>query len=290
MQPQITVSAKSFIKSDLLKSNLEKYFKNVKYGDDYKDCDGLIVGTEQINDQILGQLPKLKIISKYGVGLDNIDIDACEKRNIKFGHTSGLNKEAVAELTLCHMISLARNIYTSSNQLKTGSWNKNGGRDLSELTVGIIGVGNIGKQLIEYLKPFKTKILLNDIIDLKMPGQVDLTTLLKNADIVTLHTPLDSTTHSLINEEKLNLMKSSSFLINTARGKIVDTVALKKCLKLKAIAGAALDVYPDEPCEDQELLNIPNLICTPHIAGNSLAAIEKMGNSSILHLRNFFNL
>jgi D-3-phosphoglycerate dehydrogenase len=290
MQPRITVSAKSFIKSELLKSNLEKYFKNVEYGENNNESEGIIVGTEVINEEALTKYPKLKIISKYGVGLDNIDLEACKKRNIKVGWTGGLNKEAVAQLALSNMISLCRNIYTSSNQLKNGNWNKNGGRDLSEMTVGIIGVGQIGKQLIEYLKPFKCKILLNDVIDLKMNGQVGFEELLENADIVTLHLPLIKETHHLINESSINLMKSNSFLINTSRGNIVEINALKKALLSNRIAGAALDVYPIEPCEDNELLKIPNLICTPHIAGNSFRAVEKMGNSSIQHLRDFFNL
>jgi D-3-phosphoglycerate dehydrogenase len=290
MQPKITVSSKSFINSELLKRNLEKYFNSVEYNDSYHDSDGIIVGTEIINDELLEKYPKLKIISKYGVGLDNIDIEACKKRNIKIGWSAGVNKEAVAELTLNFIISLSRNIYTSSNQLKTGKWNKNGGRNLSELTIGIIGVGHIGKQLIEYLKPFNCKILLHDIIDLKMTEQVELSKLLMNSDAVTLHLPLTDKTHHLINETTLKLMKPNSFLINTSRGNVVEINSLKKALLANKIAGAALDVYPIEPCEDLELLKIPNLICTPHIAGNSKSAVERMGNAAISHLREFFNL
>jgi D-3-phosphoglycerate dehydrogenase len=289
-QPKITVSAKSFIKSELLKSNLEKYFKNVEYGENCHESEGIIVGTETINDEVLKKYLKLKIISKYGVGLDNIDLEACKNRNIKVGWTGGLNKEAVAELTISNMISLCRNIYTSSNQLKNNNWNKNGGRSLADMTVGIIGVGHVGKKLIEYLKPFKCKILLHDIIDLKVNGQVGFEELLKNSDIVTLHLPLTNYTHHLINESSIKLMKPNSFLINTSRGNIVEINSLKKALLSHKIAGAALDVYPLEPYEDHELLKIPNLICTPHIAGNSLQAVEKMGNSSIQHLREFFNL
>jgi len=130
-----------------------------------KDADAVIVGLEPINVDVLEACPNLKMISKYGVGLNNIDLEACKERNIAIGWTGGVNKLSVAEMALGFMLMFSRNLFMTSNELKSGTWNKSGGFQLSGKTVGIVGVGHIGKELIRLLEPFGCKILVNDIIE-----------------------------------------------------------------------------------------------------------------------------
>jgi phosphoglycerate dehydrogenase-like enzyme len=298
---KIIVSTVAFSTNKILVNQLKKYFKDVIVNEKgvripenelvnyYKDADAIIVGLEKITPEILDQLPNLKIIAKYGVGLDNIDLEACNKRNIKIGWTGGVNKRSVAEMALGFMLSLFRNLHTTSNQLKNGVWNKNGGIQLSGKTIGIIGAGNIGKELIEILAPFNCNILVNDIIDLKnivnnMVKRVEKDTIFLESDLISIHTPLNRETSNLINLEVFKKMKETAFLINTARGGIVNEQDLKFALKNKLIAGAAIDVYDIEPPIDLELLQLPNLICTPHTGGNANEAVLAMGMSAIEHL------
>jgi D-3-phosphoglycerate dehydrogenase len=251
------------------------------------------VGLEKIDRAIMDNCKNLKIIAKYGVGLDNIDVEYCRQRNIHIGWTPGVNRLSVAEMTLSFMIGLSRNIFLTSSQLAGGRWNKNGGHDLSHKSVGIIGAGNVGKELLRLLKPFRCRIMVNDVIDqteyYRENQLVDATKeeIYKNSDLVTLHTPLTRDTHGMIDKNVLALMKKSAFLINTARGPIVRASDLKWALKHNIIAGAALDVYDEEPPKDLELLKLPNLICTPHIGGNSSESVLAMGRSAIRHLRDF---
>lgn len=250
-------------------------------------CDVAIVGLDKINEEILLEVPNLKAISKYGVGLDNIDFVACNKYNVEVLHTQGVNKRSVSELTLGYMLSLFRNIYITSNLLKQGIWKKSGGTQLSEKTVGVIGVGNIGKDLISLLKPFGCTILVNDIINqdayYKEHNLINTSKeeIYKNADVITIHTPLDTSTLGMINAEVLAKMKSSAFIINSARSGIINEEDLKFALQNGLIAGAALDVYTTEPPKDSELISLPNLITTPHIGGNAQEAVEAMGMAAI---------
>ena len=260
------------------------------------DADGAIVGLELIDDLVLEKLPKLKIIAKFGVGLDNIDLLACAKRNVVIGWTGGVNKRSVAEMALGFMLMLSRNLYSTSNLLKEGVWNKNGGFNLTGKTIGIIGLGNIGQELFRLLKPFDFKILVNDIVDITSfadEHNLEVVTkefLVSNADIVSIHTPLTDETTNLIDFETIQKMKRTSILINTARGGIINEPALKEALKKNIIAGAALDVYYPEPPIDIELLKLPNLISTPHTGGNSYEAVVSMGESAISHLVKFVEM
>lgn len=296
---KIAITSKSFSKNKVLISELSKYFDDIKLNnatrklnDDeliefLKDCDGVIVALEDINKKVLDSLPKLKVISKFGVGLDNIDLDYCKIKNIKVGWIAGVNKQSVAEMTLGFMLMLIRNLYISSSKLSLGNWDKNGGYSLYGKTIGIIGVGHIAKELIKILKPFRCIIFVNDIINqdnyyeengLIKASKEDI---FKNSDIVTLHLPLDDNTRYIVNKDTLELMKKTSFLINTARGNLINLNELKYFLKNNLIAGAAIDVYAEEPPIDKELLGLENLICTPHIGGNSNEAVLAMGMSSI---------
>lgn len=303
----IAVTSPSFSKNSLLRKEVLTYFPYTKFNDGGErlegerliefigDADGLIVGLERLDREIIERLPNnLKIISKYGVGLDNIDLDSCKKRNIHIGWTPGVNRTSVAEIVVAFMISLSRNIFSTSNLLKKGIWNKEGGFNLSGKIVGIIGVGNIGKEVARLLKPFKVRCLVNDIIDqsvyYKENNLIEVTKdeIYAQADLLTIHVPLTDKTIHLINRDAIVKMKKTAFLINTSRGKVVIQQDLKWALINNIIAGAAIDVYEEEPPEDMEFLSLPNLICTPHIGGNSIESVLAMGRSAIQHLRDFF--
>lgn len=259
----------------------------------FSDADAAIVGLEAINAELLDKLPQLKMIAKFGVGLDNIDLEACKQRNITVGWSGGVNRRSVAEMTLGFMLALSRNLFSTSAQLKEGNWNKNGGFQLTGKTIGIVGFGHIARELVLLLKPFQSKILVNDIIDLSsLVSRYEVTSVSKDvlfqeADIITVHTPLTVDTRNLFNKQVFEKMKTSALLINTARGGIVNEVDLKLALQEKKIAGAALDVYEEEPPVDSELLQLENLICTPHTGGNSYEAVVAMGMSALEHLSNY---
>lgn len=303
---KVKVSTVAFSTNQLLVKELKRHFQDVEINEKgvripeselasfYKDADAIIVGLEKITPELLDRLPNLKIIAKYGVGLDNINLEACYARNVSVGWTGGVNKRSVAEMTLGFMLALCRNLYITSNQLKSGIWNKNGGNQLTGKTIGIIGVGNIGKELISLLSGFQCNFLLNDIVenkDLIGPNIsfVDKNTLFEESDFITLHAPLTNETKNLIDLEVLKKMKTTAFLINTARGGIINELDLKIALEQGIIAGAALDVYEIEPPQDLELLRLGNLITTPHTGGNALEAVLAMGNSAIEHLLKFKN-
>lgn len=303
----IGVTTVAFSKNDLLVKHLKSFgFKRVKINEAgtrfnrkdlvefLKDCDAVIVGLDLIVEEVLSELPKLKVISKYGVGLDNINFEACKKFNVEVLHSQGVNKRSVSEMTLGFMLSLCRNLYTTSNELKANIWNKSGGIQLSEKVIGIIGVGHVGKDLIELLQPFNCRIIVNDIInqdEYYSENNLEKVTkeeLFKESDVISIHTPLTLETKNLIDEKTLNLMKSSAFIINTARGGIINQVDLKRALINGEIAGAAIDAYEVEPPTDLDLLKIGNLINTPHIGGNSREAVVAMGNAAIRNILNFF--
>ncbi len=268
---------------------------NEELVDYFSDADAAIVGLEAINAELLDKLPQLQMIAKFGVGLDNIDLEACKQRNITVGWTGGVNRRSVAEMTLGFMLALSRNLFSTSAQLKEGNWNKNGGFQLTGKTIGIVGFGHIARELVLLLKPFQCKILVNDIIDLSaVVSRFEVTSVSKDelfqeSDIITVHTPLTVDTSNLFNKQVFEKMRTSALFINTARGGIVNEVDLKLALQEKKIAGAALDVYEEEPPSDSELLQLENLICTPHTGGNSYEAVVAMGMSALEHLIDYKN-
>ncbi len=304
----IVATSPSFSKNKILQKKIYELFPNAKLnleakrfsGDeliDYiKDAEAIIVGLELIDSEVLDNCPNLKMISKYGVGLNNIDLEECKKRNISIGWTGGVNKLSVAEMTLGFMLMFSRNLFMTSNELKNGTWNKSGGFQLSGKTVGIIGVGHIGKEIIRLLKPFGCKILVNDIINQDEYYKehnllsVSKDEIYKKSDIVTVHTPHNDSTDNLIDLDVLQTMKKSAYILNTARGGIINEIDLKFALKNNIIAGAGIDAYVEEPPTDKEFLNLPNLICTPHIGGNAAEAVESMGISAINHLKGYYKL
>jgi D-3-phosphoglycerate dehydrogenase len=305
-EPKIAVTSISFGKSAALREELLSIFPNSIFNESGQrlsgkeliefigDADAAIVGTETIDDSILKHTPALKIISKYGVGLDSIDQESLKRRNIFLGWTGGVNQRSVSELTLCFMLGLCRNVFGSGFKLKHSDWDKNGGHQLSAKTVGIIGCGYIGSDVVRLLSSFGCTLLVRDIVDKSdfclEQGAVEanLDNLIEKSDIISLHVPLTDLTRQMVNADFLQRMKSTAFIVNTCRGEVVDQEALKDALSQKIIAGAALDVFVEEPPSDADFLSLPNLMVTPHIGGNTRESVQAMGRSAINHLVAFF--
>jgi len=234
------------------------------------DAVGLIAGTEQITEEVLAHAKSLKVISRYGVGMDNIDLDATKKRGIEVYNTPNAPAKAVAELTLSLILNLLRRIPESSNSMKKGMWQPQMGHSLYGKTIGIIGLGRIGKELVKLVQPFNVNIFAyekypdDDFIASHNIRLGSLEEVLSQSDVVSIHLPLMEETRNIIGAKELSLMKHNSILINTARGGLVDEDALISVLKEGTIAGAALDAFENEPYTG-ELLNLNNVLLTPHI-------------------------
>jgi len=304
---KIAVLTPLFSRSTELMTELSKHFKELKHNADntlktkadiiafLHDIDGVVVGREEIDDEILRACPKLKILSRYGVGLDNLDLEAMKKRGVALGWSGGTNSNSVAEITLSLMLSLIRNLHIATTLLKQHIWKVNGGSELTGKTIGLFGFGNIAKRLVELLKPFQCNILVcnrthNEEDALKY-GITYATKeeILDKADIISIHLPLTKESTNLFSTKEFERMKPTAFIINTARGGIIDEAALKIALQTKQIAGAGLEAFAKEPPEDWELIDLPNLVCTPHLGGNSKESILAMGYACIGHLKEFLN-
>ena len=219
-----------------------------------------------------------------------IDIQAMRKHGKRLGWSGGVNKRSVSELVVAFAISMLRNIPVANHEVVSGTWRQHIGGQLSGKTVGIIGCGHVGKDLVNILEPFNCSILVNDILsydDFYNENNIkplQLEELLVESDIVTIHIPLNSTTKNILNASRLALLKPTAILINVARGGLVDEKALKLMLQNKLLAAAAFDVFEPEPPVDQELLSLPNFLATPHIGGSSREAILAMGRAAITGL------
>ena len=302
----VAVSSVSFSKNLFLREELKNKFPNCTFNESgnlfsehelinfLKNKDAVIVGTENITEKIIRKTPQIKVVSKYGVGLDNIDQKFLKKRRIALRLTEGVNRRSVAELTLCFMLGLCRNVFDSGFKLKGSEWEKNGGHQLSGKTVGIIGCGHIGSDVVRLLLPFGCNVLIRDIIDKsdfcreQGASEASLSEIIKKSDLISLHVPLTAKTRKMVNESFLQKMKPTAFLINTCRGEVIHQEALKTALNQNNIAKAALDVFIEEPPTDEKFLSLPNLMVTPHIGGNAQEAVEAMGRAAIDNLTSFF--
>ena len=305
--PRVAVTPPPICNSATLRDELSRIFPEPLFNDKGRyldeieliqfaeESDALLIGRDRINDSVLSELPQLKIIAKYGVGLDNIDLGALKQYQVELGWTSGVNRRSVAELTLGFMLGLCHNMFRAGGALKQGQWIKEGGRLLQGRTVGIVGCGNIGKEVVRLLKSFECRAWIHDILDMsefcKETGALEKSfeELLREADIVSLHVPLTKETYHMMNAKTLRQMRADAYLINTSRGNVVDQAALKEALIGQVIAGAGLDVFSQEPPEDVELLAHPHLMVTPHIGGNAQEAIESMARAAFQHLQDYFN-
>jgi D-3-phosphoglycerate dehydrogenase / 2-oxoglutarate reductase len=252
------------------------------------DIDGIIAGNDEITEKVLLAGKKLKVVSKWGTGIDGIDKEAAARLGIAVRNTPNAFTDPVADTVLNYILCLARGTMDLNEKMHHGVWEKRVGFALHECTLGVIGMGNIGKAVVKRAQAFGMKVLGNDIKEIKeMPSDfmVPLDRLLKESDFVSLNCDLNPTSRHLINEETLALMKPSTYLINTSRGPVVDEKALIGALENKKIAGAALDVFENEPLsEDNPLKKMPNVILSPHNANAGKAAWEKVHLSTIQNL------
>ncbi len=251
-----------------------------------KDADALIVGCDEVNAAVLAAAPRLRIVAKFGVGYDNIDVQAARGRGIHVTYTPGAVGDAVAELAMGLIVALARRIVVGDATVRAGRWDRPLSIGLGGKRLGIVGLGAIGKKLAVRACAFEMQILACDLKpDSDFARQhdvqyVSLEELLGQADVVSLHVPLTRGTMGLVGEDALRSMKPTALLINTARGELVDEDALVRALREGWIGGAALDVFRHEPPLDSGLLALPNVILTPHMGGDTPAAAESKGAMS----------
>lgn len=300
----LVVASRSFSKHPILRQEVLARYPDAKFNDDGLSLNGdalvnflsghdkAITALETVDESILSRLPDLKVIGKYGVGLDMIDLNAMKKFDVKLGWTGGVNKRSVSELVISFSIALLHRVVYANAEVRRGEWYQVKGRQLSDCTFGIVGCGHIGKDLVRLLQAFNCKILAHDILDFKefykenKVTPVSLEDLLKKSDVVTLHLPLNDSTKNILNQDRLNMLKNDAVLINLARGGLIDEPALKRLLLANKIAGAALDVFAVEPPVDPDFATMDNVLITPHIGGSTEEAIFAMGMSAIEGLDN----
>lgn len=242
----------------------------------------LIAGAEPIPADVLVASPTLRMVQKHGVGVDNIDLAAATRAGILVTNAPGTNTETVADLAIGFMLSLLRQIVPAVESTRQGQWQRFMGRELGRLTVGVVGTGRIGRAVIQRLRGFGSAILAYDVVQdvsLASSGAVRYTTLrelLERSDVVTLHIPLMGETRNLIGREALSWMKPTAYLVNIARGELVDEAALAECLAAGRLAGAGVDVFATEPPQKSPLLRLPSVLATPHIGAYTAEAMEAM--------------
>jgi D-3-phosphoglycerate dehydrogenase len=243
------------------------------------DYDVIVVRSRtKITKEVIQNANKIKIIARVGVGLDNIDTEEASKRNIEVINAAEASITAVSELVIGFMLSLSRSIPFANYETKNGNWIKKNltGTELKGKYLGIIGLGKIGRNVARLARGLRMNLIGYDVvpIDKGFVQEVslittDLKTLLESSDFITCHVPLTEQTKHLVNKEMFSNMKSSSYIINTSRGEVIEEKALIEALKNNKIAGAALDVFEVEPPTNKELLDLPNLICSPHIGAQT---------------------
>jgi D-3-phosphoglycerate dehydrogenase len=251
-----------------------------------KKADALLVRMGKITKEVIEASPNLKVIAKHGTGVDNIEIDAATELKIPVLIATLANYESVAEHVLGLMFSLAKDIPSLDLRIREGYWDKPNyrGVELFNKTLGLIGFGRIGRRVRELVAPLQMKVLAYDpILEFsEIPGDVirveKLEELLKSSDIISLHCPLSEETKNMIGKNELKMMKNTAWLINTARGEVVDEEALIEALEKGEIAAAGIDTFKKEPPEDiNRLCNAGKIILTPHIAGITEESFERMG-------------
>lgn len=256
--------------------------------------DGIIAGVEPLTRNVLKNSSNLKVISRCGSGLDSVDLEAAKELCIEVFNTHEEVIQSVSEMTISLALNLLRHINIMDSRMKKNEWKKMQGRLLSGKTVGIIGYGRIGKKTAMLFKAFGCKIICYDPLLLESAEceQVDLSTLLANSDIISLHLPVNSDTLGLVDELFLKQMKNSSVLINTARGDLVNEEHLYKALSNGIIKGAAIDVFSEEPYSGILIdpLIADKIILTPHVSSNTLEGREKMEEKAAGNLISFMNI
>lgn len=267
---------------DYLINPIGRKLKEDELAEMVADFDVLIAGTEPITDKVMARAKRLKLISRVGIGLDSVDLLAAERRGIQVSYTPDAPAPAVAELTIGLMLSLLRSVHVVNAQMHRGEWQRHFGRRLSEVTVGIIGVGRIGGGVLRHLAGLGTpRILVNDV-DLKASATVGVAvewaekeTIYREADVISLHVPLTGQTKNMIRREHLLKMKPDALIINTARGGIINEQDLAEVLRSGHLSGAAIDVFNHEPYSGK-LAQIERCLLTSHMGSMSIDCRTRM--------------
>ena len=254
------------------------------------DCDGIIVGVDPLDADVLACASKLRAVAKYGVGVDTIDLDYCKAHNIKVSRTVGANSEAVADYAMTLMMAVARKAVLIDRKCRKLDWSKISTRDVSHATLGLFGLGAIGKHVAKRAQGFGMKVLAydpywpeeyakaNDI------EQADAETIFRNADFISLHLPLMESTKNFVGEKEIAMMKKDAVIINTARGGLIDEAALLKALKEERIYGAGIDAFAHEPPEDEAWFELDNVVIGSHCAASTTGATQNMGRMATENL------
>lgn len=247
------------------------------------DCTGVIIGVDPLDAEVLACAPKLKAVSKYGVGVDNIDLDYCKEHDIKVSRAVGANSEAVADYAMALILAVARKVPLIDSKCRSMNWGKITTRDVSHATLGLFGLGAIGKHVAKRAQGFGMKVIAYDVFwneEYAKANDIeyaDPETIFRTADFISLHLPLMPETKNFVGEAQLAMMKTNAVLINTARGGLVDEPALLKALQEKRIYGAGLDAFSHEPPEDPAWLELDNVVLGSHCAASTWGSTQNMG-------------
>lgn len=264
-----------------------------------KEADYLLVsGRLKINRTVLGNAQNIKMIQRTGVGLDSIDLKYIRNHDVPFYVNKGVNAQSVAEHTILLMLASLRNLVEINENTKRGIWKKQAQgvctHELCGKTVGLIGMGAIGRKVAGMLKAFGAEVLYNDVSKMKQEDENTLgikfstrEEIIEKSDIISLHCPLTDDTRHMINDRTVNKMKNGVILINTARGGLIDEAALINGIKNGKIAGAGIDVYEKEPVDNSEVLNLQNVITTPHIGGVTYDSFYQMMYQAMRNIEMF---
>ena len=258
-----------------------------------RDCEGVIAGVEPYDDHVLDNMPNLRCISRVGVGTDNISIEKAKERGIEIRNTPDVVIQPVAELTVAMIYDLLRRLSFHTMLLRSKRWEKSPGHLLAGKKVGILGLGRIGKRVAEIMIKLDTEVYGADLFpNLQWAERVGIRIvsvdeLIRLSDVLTLHLSLDKNNPFRLGREEIRRMKKGSVLINTARGQIIDEMALYGALRDKHLDGAALDVFPEEPYTGK-LCELDNVVLTPHIATLTKESRAQMELEATLNLINFF--
>lgn len=246
---------------------------------------GVIAGTEPYSQELLAKAPNLEVISRCGIGIDNVNVDQAQRQSIRVMNTPEAPTSGVAELTLSLMLALLRQIPQHDSDVHQGIWKRRIGRLLSNQRVGLIGYGRIGRAVAQLLTGFGCEIIVCDQLNVNCDHvtQVTQETLLATADIISLHCPLMPSTRELINQSTLAMMKPTALLVNTARGELINECDLHDGLTKGQIAAAALDVFQQEPYSGP-LVDLPNVILTPHIGSCALESRRLMEQACVANI------
>lgn len=277
---------------------VNNYIEKDKLGEALKEFDALVVrSATKVTEDILtsAQGGKLKLVVRAGVGVDNIDLIAAHDKGVTVKNTPNASSDSVAELALAHMFSIARFVSISNVTMRNGKWNKKHyeGVELGGKTLGIIGMGRIGQSLAIKATALGMKVVYTDLFGKQesLPYEfLSMEALLGTADFLSLHVPYDKTKGSLIGKDEFALMKDGVYLVNCARGKVVDEEALLEALDSGKVAAAGVDVFEQEPTLNEKLVNHPKVSVTPHIGAATKEAQERIGQEVASTIKEFFNI